>query len=395
MIEQTAIPPKAEKRAASDPSTDSWSLYGSLSVDELAREFRIPGAEFRVGRRSDMNLVLKCSSVSKHHADLISTNHSLFVRDLGSTNGTFVNGNRVDGDVPVGEGDVVQFAEREFRVGLHSDDEHDATRVNTTPDLGWALSQFDKLISLPGVVPWFQPVVSLDTGDTVAYEVLARSDIEGLENPQKMFSTASRLSMDVQLSELCRNVGLQHATRFGGKPTIYLNTHPSENLTGGLVDTLCTLRGDHPEMPIVIELHEAAVASKAEMKTFRATLNDLNMQLAYDDFGAGQSRLNELIDSPPDILKFDIALIKNIHQATGQHLRMLSMLTQVVIESGITALAEGVECQEEADVIQELGFELAQGWHFGRPAPVHDWLECESKGCQNSLLNPNANSEIH
>ncbi len=354
-------------------SSGCWSLYGSLSADDLAQEFRLTAPEFHVGRKSDMNLILRCSSVSKHHANLIATGHSLFVRDLGSTNGTFVNGKRIDGDVPVGEGDLIQFAEREFRVGRSGDDDHDATRINTTPDLGWALSQFDKLINIPGVVPWFQPVVTLATQEVVAYEVLARSDLEGLENPQKMFSTASRLSMDTQLSELCRAVGLQHAERLSGQPAIYLNTHPSENITGGLVDTLCTLRADHPETAIVVELHEAAVASKSEMKSFRASLDDLNMKLAYDDFGAGQSRLNELIDSPPDILKFDIALIKNIHQATSQHLRMLSMLTQVVIESGITALAEGVECQEEADVCLELGFELAQGWHFGRPAPLQVW----------------------
>lgn len=228
-------------------------------------------------------------------------------------------------------------------------------------------------MNLPALVPWFQPVVALADSQVLGYEVLARSDVQGLENPYRMFLTAGRLAMDAPLSELCRTLGLQHAMNLSGQPAIYLNTHPAEELTGRLIEALSLLRSDHPDLPIVIELHEAAVASASEMRYFRSALNELKMQLAYDDFGSGQSRLQELIETPPDILKFDISLIKNIHLAPAQHRRMLSMLLQGMLDSGVRALAEGVECQEEADVCLELGFELAQGWLFGRPAPLEHW----------------------
>lgn len=357
---------------------NTWCLTGSDSCTGVVREYPISTSVFHVGRKAKMHLVLRCNSVSNHHADLIATQHALFVKDLGSTNGTFVNGRRLFTDAIVCEGDVIQFAEQEFRVTKFHSQQIEDTRFSSSPDLSWSLLQFDILMNAPALVPWFQPVVALVDGQVLGYEVLARSDVQGLENPYKMFLTAGRLAMDAPLSELCRTLGLQHAVSLSGNPAIYLNTHPAEELTGRLVEALSLLRNDHPDLPIVIELHEAAVASAAQMRYFRAALNDLQMQLAYDDFGAGQSRLAELFETPPDILKFDMSLIRNIHLAPIQRQKALSMLLQGMLDSGVQPLAEGIECQEEADVCQELGFGLAQGWLFGRPAPLEHWPQQEA-----------------
>jgi FOG: EAL domain len=104
------------------------------------------------------------------------------------------------------------------------------------------------------------------------------------------------------------------------------------------------------------------------MQTLRDTLQELDMGLAYDDFGAGQARLAELADVPPDYLKFDIGLIRNIHLATPDRQRMLASLVRMVRELGTAALAEGVETADEHRVCQELGFELGQGFYYGKPA---------------------------
>ena len=59
-------------------------------------------------------------------------------------------------------------------------------------------------------------------------------------------------------------------------------------------ESLTQLRANAPDLSIVLELHEAAVTNPAEIVEFRKELNDLRIQLAYDDFGAGQARLKEL-----------------------------------------------------------------------------------------------------
>ncbi len=62
------------------------------------------------------------------------------------------------------------------------------------------------------------------------------------------------------------------------------------------------------------------------MRTLRAQLRDLNIGVAYDDFGAGQTRLSELVEAPPDYLKFDMSMIRRIDQAPTERQRMLGSL---------------------------------------------------------------------
>jgi EAL domain-containing protein (putative c-di-GMP-specific phosphodiesterase class I) len=94
------------------------------------------------------------------------------------------------------------------------------------------------------------------------------------------------------------------------------------------------------------------------------------MQLAYDDFGAGQSRLDELARVAPDSVKFDMRLVRDLHQATAERRLVTARLVELIRELGITPLAEGVESEAEADACEEIGFELAQGYFFGRPMPA-------------------------
>ena len=94
----------------------------------------------------------------------------------------------------------------------------------------------------------------------------------------------------------------------------------------------------------------------------------MKIGLAYDDFGAGQSRLNELVQSPPDYLKFDMSLIHDIDAATLQRQQMVASLVQMVRDLGIISLAEGVETPAEAATCLQMGFELGQGFFFGKPA---------------------------
>ena len=132
---------------------------------------------------------------------------------------------------------------------------------------------------------------------------------------------------------------------------------------------MITARQLTQELPLVLEVHEAAITEPAEMRELRAQLRDWNIGLAYDDFGAGQTRLAELIEAPPDYLKFDISLIHGIDQATTERQKMLGSLVRIVLDLGVNPLAEGVETAGEAEVCRDLGFKTAQGFFFGRPAP--------------------------
>jgi EAL domain-containing protein (putative c-di-GMP-specific phosphodiesterase class I) len=137
-----------------------------------------------------------------------------------------------------------------------------------------------------------------------------------------------------------------------------------------LIDSLSKVRTMATNTKIALEIHEAAVTDPAFMRRLHDSIKDLDIKLAYDDFGAGQARLAELIEARPDFVKFDIGLIRGLDINDTHRMRMLQSLVSMVQDLDIAALAEGIETIDEARACQEIGFDLAQGYFYGRPAPA-------------------------
>jgi EAL domain-containing protein (putative c-di-GMP-specific phosphodiesterase class I) len=224
------------------------------------------------------------------------------------------------------------------------------------------------LLEGPALIPFFQPIVSLSGGPPLGFEVLARSRLVGLETPASMFRVAGERGLEVELSELARRQGLRIAQQQGLQGELYLNTHPSELQQDRLSASLRRLRDEFPDARIVIEIHESAVTSLKMLSGLRGQLQELGMRLAYDDFGAGQSRLMELADVPPDVIKFDMCLIRGVSNASEERQSMIRSLVKMVRDLAVIPLAEGVETRDEAIACARLGFEMAQGFFFGRPS---------------------------
>lgn len=347
----------------------TWQLIECRDDGTPPQVFTLTKEVVCVGRVAEAGLCLRQGAISKQHAELLVAPDALAVRDLGSTNGTFVNGARVQ-QSRLKAGDLVQFANLLFRVGCSSLDEPTATIVEGAIPWAQALLQFVRLMDADGIIPHFQPIVRLDDGERIGFEMLARSNLDGLQNPGVMFATAAKLGQECALSEMLRREGVREAIAAGYESNLFLNTHPNEVVTPRLVESLRELREITPSQAITIEIHEAAMTDRTMMREFRSVLDELEMQLAYDDFGAGQTRLDELTLVPPDYLKFDISLIRDVDRAPPGRRNLIESLVRAVGNLGVTPLAEGIETAAEAETCLELGFTLAQGYYFGRPAPL-------------------------
>ena len=88
---------------------------------------------------------------------------------------------------------------------------------------------------------------------------------------------------------------------------------------------------------------------------------------AIDDFGAGYAGLNLLADFQPDLIKLDMALIRDIDKHKGRQ-AITRGIMQVCSDLSIRVIAEGVESREEVMVLRDLGVALFQGYYFARPA---------------------------
>jgi EAL domain-containing protein (putative c-di-GMP-specific phosphodiesterase class I) len=352
-----------------------WFLCERSEYDNTTRSLNINVNPFRIGRLSNLPLCLSSTSVSKLHAELILEDGRLTVRDLGSTNGTFVNGRRIADPAPLADGDLLQLANVVFRIGHRQLVPCPRTVEESAADWALALCQFDQLMSDRAVVPHFQPIVDLADSRTIGFEALGRSYIKGLELPSLMFAAAEKLDQECALSDLLRVEGIQIGTGLPQRPILFVNTHPAEVFNARLIESIQQLRERFPTQPLAIEIHEAAATDIQALVEFREWLRDLKIQLAFDDFGAGQARLLELTETSPDYVKFDIELIRGIDQATPRRRQTLAALVRMVGDLGIATLAEGIETSEESTTCRALGFQLAQGFYFGRPAPLSNYTE--------------------
>lgn len=347
----------------------TWLLSGQLRQDEPVRDISLTTFPFRMGRRPDLNLVLDASAVSNLHAEIVGDPVTgLAIRDLGSTNGTYVNGKQIGQTQPIQEGDWIQLANLVFRLHRQSACVGVKTEMGESCDAAVALIQFDRLLNQHAIIPFFQPLVKLDDNEVVGFESLARSQMFGLYTPDSMFRAAAQLDLESELSRLCRQVSLEHSQYISPTTNLFLNTHPTELQDR---DTLCgslrELREAFPDQTLTLEIHEKAAAETATMRELDAVLSTLDIDLAFDDFGSGQARLVQLTEVPPKYLKFDIGLIRAIDKAPKRRHDMLATLVGMVRDLSITPLAEGVETEAEAVTCIQLGFQMGQGFYYGKP----------------------------
>jgi EAL domain-containing protein (putative c-di-GMP-specific phosphodiesterase class I) len=369
----------------------TWLLSGQLADDQPVRNVRVGASRFTVGRKPEASLCIPSPTVSREHAELAVVESGMLLRDLGSTNGTSVNGVRIQQPCTIHHGDLIQFGQIVFRVVQQCAESGPQTIQDDSCDRALALIQFDQLMTQRAVAPHFQPIVSIDDRNVSGYEVLARSRFFGLRDPHSMFAAAKVLDLESELSRILREEGIRSAQILPKDHLLFVNTHPAEmDDLDLLIFSLGELRSLEPERPLVLEIHEAAVTCGEQMRTLRAALTDLKIGLAYDDFGAGQARLVELVDVPPDYLKFDMSLVQNLETASHERQRMLASLVKIVQELGISPLAEGVELEGDHEICRQMGFKFGQGFLYGYPVlpkrlvsgeffNAHD-SSCDSKG---------------
>ena len=125
-----------------------------------------------------------------------------------------------------------------------------------------------------------------------------------------------------------------------------------------------------PQLDLALEIHESVLTRPEAIAELRALLLERNIALAYDDFGAGQSRLLELADAPPHYLKFDRDFITDLDQASDAKGKLLKSLLSLADELMVKTVAEGIETPAEASACADFGFTHGQGFHLGRPRPL-------------------------
>lgn len=220
--------------------------------------------------------------------------------------------------------------------------------------------------------------------ELVGWEALARwTDPElGPVPPDVFIPLAEQLGVVGELGELvlhlaCRDLARLREAGAGEARTVFVNVSPTQLATPGFADLVPRVAAEYglPPAAVGLEVTETILLDGGEnvRDTWHA-LRAAGITLSLDDFGTGYAALTTLLRLPVDRVKLDRSLVQHI--ATDVHAkRRLTAVVALVRSLGIERLvAEGVEEPEQAAVLDLVGCPLAQGWLFGRPAPVSDHL---------------------
>lgn len=222
---------------------------------------------------------------------------------------------------------------------------------------------------------WYQPVVTLPDGRLRGYEALARWIREDgtVVPPDEFIPVAEQTGLIVDLDRSILRQSLKAMTWLPSDLHVAVNLSSAALVLPDLVERVTQeLAAAHiPPGRLHLEVTETSLVHVTpSVQTGMRELANLGVHWWVDDFGTGYSSIAHLRDLPVQGLKLDRSFTHEITGADPTSLRLAQGLAGLAQGLGLDTIAEGVETQPEADVLAAQGWELAQGWLFGRPQPL-------------------------
>jgi len=225
----------------------------------------------------------------------------------------------------------------------------------------------------------YQPIVELATGDIHKAEALLRwqHPTRGLVNPAEFIPVAETTGMIIDIGDWVFNEATQQVARWRAMHhdnfQVSINKSPAQFQKVGnghfsWFDCLDEL--GLPGQSVVIEITEgllmdAGAAITGQLLAFR----DAGIQVSLDDFGTGYSSLSYLKKFDIDYLKIDQSFIRNL-SPNANDLALCEAIIVMAHKLGIKVIAEGIETQEQCDLLTAAGCDYGQGYLFSRPLPA-------------------------
>jgi EAL domain-containing protein (putative c-di-GMP-specific phosphodiesterase class I) len=211
----------------------------------------------------------------------------------------------------------------------------------------------------------YQPIVSWSQREVFGYEALLRSREPSLPHPGAMLDAAERLGRVHELGRRIRSKAVEPLGRLPKAVVLFLNLHPSDLLDEELFATDTALA--HVADRVVLEITErASLDGVRDVRARIDSLRKLGFRIAIDDLGAGYAGLTSFALLDPNVVKLDMALVRDLHKEPTKRTLVRTMIAMSK-ELGILVTGEGIETIEERDELARAGCDLMQGYLFGRP----------------------------
>jgi diguanylate cyclase (GGDEF)-like protein/PAS domain S-box-containing protein len=248
-------------------------------------------------------------------------------------------------------------------------------RLEAENDLGRAVEQEEFVLH-------YQPIVSLQTGETVTVEALVRWDHpeRGLLDPDEFVPMAEESGLVIPMGEQVLRAACFWAKEWQEKypriPPLVMSVNLSARQLSrpDLAETIevilkeTGLKGSCLTLDITETVYVRTLAGNTATLD---SLRDLGARIFIDDFGVGYSSLAYLKRLPADALKIDKSFVRGLGEDV-EDMAIVNMIIELAHTLGLEVIAEGVETEEQARLLREMGCDLAQGYHFARPLPPEE-----------------------
>jgi PAS domain S-box-containing protein len=226
---------------------------------------------------------------------------------------------------------------------------------------------------------YYQPIVSLHGGQIVGFETLSRwQRPEGLVMPGEFITVADESGIILPINrqllyEACQQLRSWQELFPSDLPlTVNVNVTPKQFAQSDLASQISKTLQDTGLNPCYLNLEITETIAMADADRSAVVLSELKalgVRLDIDDFGTGYSSLSRLQRFPVDTLKIDRYFISRMDMdyQTREIVRIIVMLAHGL---GVKVIAEGVETQPQADMLRDMGCELAQGYLYSKPVPA-------------------------
>ncbi|MEJ5172862.1 MAG: bifunctional diguanylate cyclase/phosphodiesterase [Hydrogenothermaceae bacterium] len=223
----------------------------------------------------------------------------------------------------------------------------------------------------------YQPIVDYRTGQIVSYESLVRwnSKTFGLVSPGDFIPYLETTGEIIKVGKYILEEITDTITLIN-KP-IHVNVSSKqlfEKDFADFVNNLLNKKGINPNM-LYIEITETQELPKDPVVFENLSkLSNFGIRTSLDDFGTGYSNLYTISQIKPKSIKIDIFLIRNIDKDITS-LNIVKAIKNMADSIGIEAIAEGVETKQIADILNEYGIYIMQGYYFSKPLKLEEILE--------------------
>lgn len=225
----------------------------------------------------------------------------------------------------------------------------------------------------------FQPIVDLHSGQTVAFEALARwaSPDLGSVPPSQFIPIAERIGFINRLTLPLLRKALRAAEQWptGVRLSFNLSAHDcgSQENVQLIIDTILASRFDPARLDL--EITETAVMQDiVQVQRAIGLFRQMGCGVSLDDFGTGYSSLSQLHALALTKLKVDRSFVTGIHHNPASY-KIVKSLVALSQDMGLDCIIEGVETTEEMNALLSLGCRTVQGYLFSRPMPFAQTLE--------------------